>query len=156
MLAACVTFLLPEAMDGARTEHEIVDSFVSVLRSLMNDLAKRRPDDATVGRVKKRLSIAAEAVPVTIIEIAGPVLYQYRDEIFSGNRSTWKRFFTDPDVFNNDIAQSTDEGRRDIATDMIPKIQEIVGSMPSCQHDKYIEIVRDLLDDYLELLVVRN
>lgn len=136
--------------DVDRSEGKIMNNFVGTLKKLMNDLAKRRPSDAIVDRARKRLNTAADMFPITIMEIAGPYLYQHRKDILSEEMATWQRFFTDPNAFKADLESAEDASKRDAAEYLIPKIQEIVGGMEDAKQSEYIEIVRDLLDDYMD------
>lgn len=144
------THPLTTMTDVDRSEGEIVNNFVSTLKALMNDLAKRRPSDAIVGRARKRLNTAADMFPITIMEIAGPYLYQHRKDILSEEMATWQRFFTDPNAFKADLESAEDASKRDAAEYLIPKIQEIVGGMEDAKQSEYIETVRELLDDYMD------
>ena len=132
-----------------RTIPEIVLGFVSTLRRLMTTLATRNPNDIIVVRAQKRLSLAADTVPVTIMEIAGPYLYQYRKDILNEDPAVWGRFFQ-PGAFEKDLAAAEDVTKRDAAEYLIPKIQEIVGGMAAEKQEEYIETVRNLLDDYMD------
>lgn len=139
---------MSDAID--RTQPEIVESFVSAMRSLMADIARRRPGDPIIDRARKRLNMAADLMPVDVLMIAGPTLYEHRDDIYAEDNAKWQRFFTTPDVFRNDLEQAEDVTKRDIAEYMIPKVQEIASSMTTAEQLEYIEIVRSLLDDYID------
>lgn len=133
---------------------QIVQTFVSTLKRLMADLARRVPNDATIARAQKRLVLASDAVPVDILTVAGPYLYNYREAIYSDDETVWKRFFDGgPETFQQDLESAEDPTKKDAAEYMIPKIQTIAHGLVPEEQRQYLEATRDLLDSYLDYLV---
>ena len=137
----------------AQVQTQIVLNFVSILRELLVDLARRRPNDEVVDRARKRLNLAADMIPVDVVEITGPYLYKYRDVIYAEDLKDSLRFFNDPNCFDEDLQSAEDASRRDIAAALIPKVQQIARQMDQKTQKVYIGKVQDLLDLYLDFLV---
>lgn len=136
-----------------RSRPEILENFVGCLRRLMSALARMRPNDAMVLQTQKRVSLAADALPVSVLEVSGPYLYMYRERIMSDDPAVWQQFFR-PGAFDQDLQDAEDPNKRDAAAHLIPAIQEIVSGMPRVRQAEYIETVRTLLDDYMDWLLL--
>jgi hypothetical protein len=134
--------------EGARAERSrqkrmcaVVDVFTGIIRRLVIDLSTRYPNDAVVYRAKRQIVLAISLDPIRIVKTVGHRLYQYRDQIYAGN----DEFFVHDEELERFARSKTDE-----AAYIIPKIKEAWGVAGEAEKVAYREIVKDLLDAYVE------
>jgi hypothetical protein len=121
-----------------------LEAFNHNLRTILNDVAERLPDDAAICRAQKRVNLALAADPHSVITRAGPRLYAYRAQIYDLNNGG-EQFF-----LNCDFA---DEAERDNAViSLIPKIKTYYRNLPNADRAAYRRIVVAMLDAYIEYL----
>ncbi len=126
-----------------------VNEFNSTLKRLTVDLVTRYPDDPKIARAQKRINLAIDASPVTIIEIVGPYLWKYRKEICTGQAE----FFMTND-YDTELQESEDAEKADIAAYIIPKVKDAWRAAKQPERDAYTETVQDLLDSYMEYVAL--
>jgi len=125
-------------------------SFGQKLQQLARDISKRAPKDACSSRAYKRLSAAISFDPRFVIESVGPLLYKYRDQIFSSDERSAELFFLSND-FEAELA-SVDRDKADLAASLIPRLKDGARSLPPSEKTVFRSRVAELLDDYIEYL----
>lgn len=145
-----------EFEEETRTREEVVHSFIKTAKALAIDLHQRFDGDPTIDRIKKRIILAANALPIHIVEVAGPYIYRYREVIYSDDETVWGQFFepNSGNIFSEDIGRAKDAENRDLATYLIPKLQALARGETSEVRKAYVDKTRELLDDYLDYLVL--
>lgn len=124
-----------------------VNEFNGILKSLTTDLVRLYPQDPVIDRAKKRIFMAIDMTPMFVIGEVGPVLYEYRDQIYAKN----EEFFMEND-YDKEIRASVDAEKRDLSAYIIPKVKEAWRDADSAEKDQYTEIAVDLLDSYMDYL----
>jgi hypothetical protein len=126
------------------------EGFVASLKLLMADLCRRFPQDALVDRMRKRISLAADVCPTTLVELVGSHLYPYREQIYGENAD----FFLDSE-FREEYARATDDEKVAIAVHVVPKVKQAWREAGPEEREAYAEAVQGLLDDYIEYLSIQ-
>jgi len=144
MLGAAKTRLSKKALSKA-------DAFNSSIRTLVTKLGELYPDDPMVYRIKKRINLALEVDPLFIVNISGPQLLRYSDQIYAKDVI----FFMASD-YDTEIKESVDTGRLEAANYLIPKVKQGVMSLEESERKKYMDIIIDMLDNYVEFEAERN
>lgn len=126
-----------------------VESFNNKFKILSRNLVKRYPDDEQILRTHKRINTVLGMDPLTLINKSGPYLYKYRDQIYKLN-SGGEEFFMDID----DIKSSAPKDKVDIIDYIFPKVKATISSMPEDEKTEYKSMIIEMLDDYMEYLVV--
>lgn len=123
-----------------------IDTFNGNVRMLANDLVKRLPSDPIVDRVRKRIDLAIGADPILILRLTGPCLTKYYEQITKEDVA----FFIENE-YDQEIRESVDKGRLDVALYLLPKIKEIARGFTDAEKKRYLSIAADMLDAYLEV-----
>lgn len=126
----------------------VVKQFNSHCKQLARDLVKKFPNDAVVGRVLKRISLADQSVPLAIIESAGETIVEFAEPIYSDDCTEWDQFFTDPEVFADQLNSSESEENKEQAAYLIPKVQELARNESIEIKKSYIDTLRNMIDLY--------
>jgi hypothetical protein len=124
-----------------------VDNFNSNLRILVRDLAKRYPNDAIVFRMQKRVMTVISMDPLLVIKDVGSKLYKYREQIYAADET----FFLE-NSFDAELKAAASQEKADMISYLIPRVKELVRSLPAAEKTEYIELVVSLLDDYIEFI----
>jgi len=122
-----------------------IDEFIRILKSLVLDLWRRYPEDATIARMKKRVFLAVGADPLFVVNAVGEYLYEYRDTVISGD----SKFFEQRD-FSDDLGETEDLEKAQITEYVIPKVREAWAREDSEGQAAYVKTVQDLLYEYLD------
>jgi len=125
-----------------------INGFNRGLKILTRDLAKKYPTDATIGRAQKRVVAAISAMPIYVIETAGAFLYKYRTHVYNLDKAA--EDFIMGSTFQDDIDESDDAENADLLTYIIPRAKKHAMSLPPKARDEYGEIIKNLLDNYIE------
>jgi hypothetical protein len=125
-----------------------INEFNRGLKILTRDLAKKYPNDATIGRAQKRVATAVSAMPVYVIDTAGAYLYKYRTHIYNLDIVA-EKFFMES-TFQDDLDECDDAENADLVAYIIPRAKQHAMSLPPESRDEYGEIIRNLLDNYIE------
>lgn len=133
----------------------VVNGFNTHAKQLAMDMARRFPEDATVGRVQKRVKAVTETLPEFVIEAAGEQLAVYADTIYSDDEDRWKVFFDDPEAFSDRVASAKTAETREQASYLIPKIQALAQGEAAEVRRHYIEKLRAMLELYEQFLEAR-
>lgn len=121
-----------------------VESFNRNIRILSRELTKKYPSDAIIARAHKRVNTIVQAAPCAAIELAGPYLLKYRDQIYSPGAEA---FFLEKS-FDDDLSNlSRDENT--LVAYIIPKTKECARTLPKEEKEQYKQLVIELLDSYI-------
>jgi len=140
--------LPPGAAGGSLVAY--VEAFVSTVKTLMADLSARYPHDPLVDRMKKRIALAADICPITLVEFVGSHLYPYRERIYGEDDS----FFLD-NAYEEEFERATDAEKVAIASHLVPKVKQAWRDATLDEREIYAELVQSLLDDYIEYLSIQ-
>lgn len=127
-----------------------VEAFVATCKTLMTDLCARYPNDPLVDRMKKRIILAADICPITLVEFVGSHLYPYRERIYSEDAS----FFLENE-YEAEFERATDAEKVAIAAHLLPKVKQAWRDATPAEQEMYAELVQSLLDDYIEFLSIQ-
>ena len=144
MSGAAKTRLTKEALAKA-------EAFNSGIRTLVAKLAELYPKDPMVYRIKQRIHLALEVDPLFIVRISGPQLLRYSDQIYAKDVA----FFLSND-YDIEIKESVDAGRLEAANYLIPKVKQGAMDLPEPERKKYMDVIIDMLDNYVEFEAERN
>jgi len=122
------------------------------IKVLVRDLARRFPKDPLIDRAHKRVATAVDLSPLFVIDLVGPYLFSYRSQILGGRPEDVDQFFAE-NTFDAEIRASVDQDRVDLVTYILPKAKECARGFPAEQKRQYLELVAEMLDDYLEYRV---
>lgn len=129
-----------------------VEEFSQHLKTVTRKLAQQYPNDATIYRADKRIMSAIATLPVTVVDMVGPQLYKYRNEIYAVHDDASKaHIFLDND-FGEDLAACKDGEKVDLALYIIPKLKEHARSLPAEAQKEYMATVVQMLDAYVDYL----
>ena len=138
-----------ETVQPTVTLVKCVTAFNSRLKKLANKLATTYPNDPKIERAKKRIMLGVDYDPVGMLDTVGPALYMYKDDILDTENDD--SFFVNNN-FSSEIDSSTDAEKADMATYIIPKIQESWKAASDDDKAGYLKTVRDLFYDYADYL----
>jgi hypothetical protein len=129
-----------------------VRDFNRRLKLLMVELARLRPNDASIARTQKRLVLASDQCPELVLDWTGQTLFRYNESIYSDDPKVWEKFFTpgDTSLFEDSLGRSKNSADRSDAEKIIYEVQTLVSKFDQAKKVEYIETVRILLDYYLE------
>ena len=133
---------------------EYAESFNHNLKVLARDLARQFPSDAVIARIQKRTVAIIALDPLAVIDIAGPRLYQYHEMIYGEGVAALAHFIEYD--FSRDIATAGDREDIEMATHIIPKVQQAVRAVAPEVQRAYWDIMVGLLDDYIEYLATKK
>ena len=139
-------------MSQTETIHTFVDRFTRNLRLLANALVKAYPKDETVARARKRIGTGIDVDPLTVVNMVGVYLFKYKDQIYAFNPSV-EAFFMESN-FDDEIKAGVDSEKVDLVKYLIPRVKDHARTLPPDQKKVYIDIVVELLDDYIETLTI--
>jgi len=128
-----------------------VEGFNSGIRTLVSKLAEIYPDDAMVYRIRKRINLALDVDPLFIVNITGPQLLRYSEKIYAKDFT----FFVAND-YDAELKESVDAGRMEAAAYLIPKVKESAVALPEDERKKYMEVIVDMLDNYIDFVAERH
>lgn len=134
----------------AASANQYIESFSHHLKVLTRDLAKRYPSDAMVFRVQKRIITGVAINPVYVINIVGPYLYKYREQIYNLDANA-EAFFLEND-FDAELKECVNQDKVDMISYLIPKVKECARGLPPDDKKEYFALVTAMLDDYIEYL----
>jgi hypothetical protein len=134
---------------------EVVGSFLSVLKGLMNDFIARVDVDAHVRRAQQRMILGSDATPTRMVDILGLALYRHKDSIYAEEETEWKKFFQPgTSKLDEELRQTQDAETRVDAEHIVPIVQRVVYKLDNRAQKGYLEQVRRALDLYLEYLTL--
>lgn len=142
-----------------KTKRELIDmrgkacqDFCGHLRRLTNMLWSRNKDNDDINSIKRRLNIATNSNPMTIIEIAGPQFFAFRESLTARKID----FFIERD-FEQDVykVQKTHEieGDSSSANEVINVIKSTFISFSEAEKTIILNTAIDMLSCYARYLV---
>ena len=134
-----------------KVEH--INEFNRKLKLLTLNLYKNFPDDPNIFRIKQRIMTVIDIEPCFVIKIVGPYLYSYRDQIFNLNDEKTESLFLE-NSFDSEIKAGTNEKKVELVTYLIPKVKECIKLLENEEKKDYKQLIIDLLDEYIEFLVL--
>lgn len=134
---------------------EYAASFNRTIKVLTREVAKRYPTDPTVYRMQQRVGVATEVTPLFVIDLVGPYLFKYRDQIYSLNGAGNEDFFLTKN-YSEEFSEAVDHSRIDAAVYILPKVQDLIRALPPAERGEYKDAVIGLLDDYVEYCAARK
>lgn len=140
-----------------REAQHYIESFNRVLRGLALALNDRYPDDAMVARAHRRIVTLISISPLAAIDLAGPYLYSYRDQIYAAEADPdgAGSFFIENE-YDAELRESIDQGRVDLVRYIIPLVKDCTRAMDLAEKKEYVEMVVLLLDNYIEYLYLKT
>jgi hypothetical protein len=120
-------------------------AFNSCIRQLVSALVLLYPTDATIDRIKQRITLALDIDPLFVIRLAGPQLLKFDKQIYAKDVS----FFLS-NSYDDEIKESVNKERLDAAYYLIPRVKEAALTLSEDGKKKYIELIIDMLDNYVE------
>jgi hypothetical protein len=128
-----------------------VEEFNRTLKRLTTTLASRYPTDAVISRMKKRLILSTSVTPLFLIDTVGPYLYKYRTQIYSEDEG----FFIENE-YGAELQRCSSAEEASVSLYVIRKAKEAWLAAKAADRGFYIEIVKTLLDVYLEYLAAKH
>ena len=125
------------------------------LKMLTKDLGVRFPNDPVVYRATSRIMMALSVLPMVIIESAGPYLYQYRAIIYNTEYAEAIKFFAAND-FDKEVRRAKGADDKSMIEYIIVKTKDLIPILPENEKKQYMDIVIDLLDNYIEYLAEKE
>jgi hypothetical protein len=125
------------------------NSFNRKVKELINEVAAAYPDDDIIYRTKGRMMLAMDYTPLCMIDIIGPYLCNYRNEINAAKKDANLSLFVN-NSFNKEFAESTDVNMKYIATHLMPKVKDLIKKSCIELKRRYINLISLMLDDYME------
>jgi hypothetical protein len=119
-----------------------VDNFNNIIRKLLADLENRHPDNDTIYRQNKRLSVALQSEPTLAIQTFGPELWNNREKIL--NRE--EKYFLDMN-----FEDKLDEDVKQLGS-VIDLVKRDFVKLSKTNKDKYINDVINMLTYYVEYI----
>lgn len=119
--------------------------FNRAINSLSTHLVTTFPDDPLIFRTQKRIATATNELPEVVLGEVGPILYKYREQIYSGDL----RFFLENE-YEDHYANAVNQEKVDLCLYIIPKIKEAVRSLGPEDVKNYHKRITALLDSYVE------
>lgn len=123
----------------------LINTFNGIIKKLLVALVSRYPEDAKIVRTKKRVFLAIEELPSLVINIVGPYLFRYSEQITSQNDS----FFLDTN-YDEELNSSNDREKAEVVAYIIPKIKASWRKAGGAERAEYAETVIDLLYTYVD------
>lgn len=127
-----------------------VSSFNRGIKALTVSLYNLAKTDATIWRAKERVVTAVSVEPLLVINLVGPYLYKYKDQIYSGD----DQFFVEND-YGQELRDATSSERKEVVMAIIPKMKAVWQALDPDTKLAFQEGVVGLLDDYIEYLAAR-
>ena len=129
---------------------EAIEEFNKIIKIITRNVVKKFPNDPTISRIQKRISIITDINPVLVIEKVGQYLYKYRDKIYklTSNKDA-EMFFLD-NTYATDFNKAN-ASKSDIETIvyLVTKLKELGRSLPEYEKMQYKQYVIDMLDMYI-------
>jgi hypothetical protein len=133
-------------MNNAKTNHII--AYCRELLTLVNKLIQLDPNDLELDRIHNKIVIAKNAAPSAILELTGPYLLKYKNEI----KDTKIEFFMTEDLLDEEY-----ENRQNYETVsyMIQKIRNwnMSDSISDDQRNIFITSVKKMLVLYCKYVI---
>lgn len=127
-----------------------VEQFNSDLKVLTRDLADRHKEDAKIWRAKERVMTIISIDPLYTITTVGPYLYSYRAQIYDES-GTSEDFFL-RNKYDAELEAADDRAQADLVSYIIPRMKKTAETLSPDDRAQYMELVRSLLDSYIEYL----
>jgi hypothetical protein len=127
-----------------------VEEFNGILKKMACNLVVLYPTDARIVRAKKRILLAMDMDPISIIDAVGPYLYCYREGIYAGDAD----FFIG-NAYDAELKESVNAEKADLVSYIIPKVKEAWKVSDAGQREAYKVTVQALLDVYIEYLALQ-
>jgi hypothetical protein len=131
---------------------ESSQSFCSNLRFLINMLWLKNKGDEDICSLKSRVTMATNSNPMTIIEIAGPHFFKYRESLTARKIN----FFIDQD-FVNDVKEAQKvhdiKGDSSSAGEVIKIIKNTFKSFKEAEQTAIMNKAIDMLTAYSKYLI---
>lgn len=158
LCCAQISATMAAADDELRPFEVVVNEFLRKLKFLTNDMRRRFPGDAVIDRAHKRIMLAADLLPVDVIDAMGPYLMRYQEEIDSDDPEVWARFYAEgsENVFQADVRSAKDAENQELATYIVPRLQAHARQESFEVRRDYLLRARGLIDDYLDYLEHRH
>ena len=137
------------AINPATEITTLVEDFNRIIKSMVLKLVTLYPTDPRIDRAKKRVMLAVDIDPISIMHNVGPYLYKYRTQIYAGN----DQFFID-NTYDAEFAESVDAEKADLSAYIMPKAKCAWRESGSLERHTYKETVQELLDLYVEYLAL--
>ena len=128
----------------------LIEEFNRIFKHLACDLATKYPTDATIDRIKKRIILAVNINPISIIDIVGPYFFTYRTQVYSGD----EKFFIEND-YDTKLLPNIDAEKADLISYIIPKVKQAWRASSISERDDYVMTIQSLLDVYIEYLALK-
>jgi len=125
----------------------LVEEFNRILKRLTCGLAAKYPADPAIDRARKRMTLATDVSPESIIDAVGPYLYAYRKQVYEG--------FSTKNDYIAELQKTVSAEKAGPASDIILKVAEAWGASATPEERAYRELVQSLLDVYLEYLALK-
>lgn len=138
---------------SAKQIASICEGFNGLLKRVIRDLVNARPSDPQLVRIQRAMGLIADATPIQCMEKAGRHLYKYREQILSNN-SSGAEFFSKHD-FGCDVKVINDKNEAEMTGYALTQMKEHALTLDRQRIEEYREVLRDMLDYYLEYLEVK-
>jgi len=134
--------------------NKIIDTFNKTLKVLIKDLYNNYPSDALIYRAYKRVCLVIDYEPLIAIKNVGYYLIRYKDLIYSvdeNDMATITKFFIE-NTYDSELKESVNKEKADLVQYIIPKAKECALKFNDERKKEYFNIIRDLLDGYIDYL----
>ena len=132
---------------------DYVNSFCQTIKIIATDLKRRFPNDPMVYRAHQRIITIIGLDPKMVMDICGPYLYEYRDQIYADDVDETSSFFIENE-YDKEIKENTGGEKLELAKYIIPKMKECALSLPVDERKEYKDFAINMLDDYIEYIAL--
>ena len=131
-------------MASRKTAPLLIAGFNQKLSRLASSLVMMEPNNVQLARGRLRLSALMDTLPNKPIELAGPTLLKYADQIIAGDAEYFMKY-----EFKDELAESDDA---ETVMYFINVMRNIWTDLPSDDRAGLIQLIQDMFGLYLEFL----
>lgn len=119
-----------------------IDSFNKKVKLLILSIYNKNKNDALIYRTKERVMLICNMDPKLVIDNVGKVLYKFKEQIYEMNEDF---------ALTHDFSKDLNADIKDFSN-IMDRLKEMWTALPSEDKQEYIDLIQDLLDDYIEYL----
>ncbi len=119
-----------------------IDSFNKKVKLLILSIYNKNKNDALIYRTKERVMLICNMDPKLVIDNVGKGLYKFKEQIYEMNEDF---------ALTHDFSKDLNADIKDFSN-IMDRLKEMWTALPSEDKEEYINLIQDLLDDYIEYL----
>ncbi len=117
-------------------------SFNKKVKLLILSIYNKNKNDALIYRTKERVMLICNMDPKLVIDNVGKGLYKFKEQIYEMNEDF---------ALTHDFSKDLNADIKDFSN-IMDRLKEMWTALPSEDKQEYIDLIQDLLDDYIEYL----